>query len=907
MKAFPKDIRFKYAWRTYQQRILDNLDTHLEDGHLHVVAPPGSGKTVLGLEVAIRLDKACLILAPTIAIRNQWIQRLCELFLGQTVAPDWISTDIRKPGFVTAVTYQGLHAACSGTVDTEQLEQEDAEQLPPASKPMKRARLGDISKALLAKKVQTLVLDEAHHLKNAWWETLSKLKSKLNPIVVGLTATPPYDVSAAEWKRYIEINGPVDEEISVPELVEAGDLCLHQDYVHISLPTIQECEQIDGFRSKASTLFHEIKEDEQLLAAVESHPYWIAPLSQIDAIYGDLPAYSACLIYMASQGRTLSEEHQDIIGEQDLAIPLLDYTWMQRLLHFYIFSGNPHFAPFEEHRLHLENRLRRSGVLEQRSIDFLNNRAVTGRLTSSVRKLDSIKEIVDFEYAHLGERLRMVVLADYIRKEFYSSGSTNNLDINRLGVLPIFEKLRRTNTMKAKLAVLTGSIILIPSQAKEAFIQKAASIGIEDIRFTSVPYDANYLRVEPHERLKHQVVHVVTQLFQAGYIEVLIGTKALLGEGWDAPAINALILASFVGSFVLSNQMRGRAIRTEKGNPHKTSNIWHLVCLDPGLPNGGADFLSMHRKFKAFVGVSFHDDGGIENGVGRLDMPFDNLDGDRVAEINAAMFASAADRAGLEQRWNDALKQGVAMVEELKIPFRERVNYVETKSLYLTKTVRNATATVASAAVGYAETLLNNYDRIANNIHNLRELSWALLSIAAGGVVLFGRRAYFALQLYSRYRDISKDIQHIAEALLTTLVEADLIHTDASQLSVDAHVDRSGAVYCHLNGGSTFEKSIFIKALQELVDPIDNPRYLITREHRTARGKKQLDYHAVPEVIGKNKENAQHFQKQWIKKVGSTTLLFTRSVDGRKALLQARLKSLSAQFADEVEHVSKWL
>jgi superfamily II DNA or RNA helicase len=60
-----------------------------------------------------------------------------------------------------------------------------------------------------------------------------------------------------------------------------------------------------------------------------------------------------------------------------------------------------------------------------------------------------------------------------------------------------------------------------------------------------------------------------------------VGTKSLLGEGWDSPCINSLILASFVGSFVLSNQMRGRAIRIDKTNPDKVSNIWHLVSVEP--------------------------------------------------------------------------------------------------------------------------------------------------------------------------------------------------------------------------------------------------------------------------------------------------------------------------------------
>jgi superfamily II DNA or RNA helicase len=125
--TFPENIKFKYSWRKYQQRVLDHLQEHLEDRHLHVVAPPGSGKTVLGLEVALRLNKPTLILAPTLAIRNQWIQRFCELFLQTETIPDWISRDIRNPKFLTVGTYQGLHAACNNWKSNEEDEDDENE------------------------------------------------------------------------------------------------------------------------------------------------------------------------------------------------------------------------------------------------------------------------------------------------------------------------------------------------------------------------------------------------------------------------------------------------------------------------------------------------------------------------------------------------------------------------------------------------------------------------------------------------------------------------------------------------------------------------------------------------------------------------------------------------------------
>ena len=60
---FTEDIKFKYPWRAYQKKVLDDIDKHLDDNKLNIIAPPGSGKTVLGLEVIRRLNKPTLILS----------------------------------------------------------------------------------------------------------------------------------------------------------------------------------------------------------------------------------------------------------------------------------------------------------------------------------------------------------------------------------------------------------------------------------------------------------------------------------------------------------------------------------------------------------------------------------------------------------------------------------------------------------------------------------------------------------------------------------------------------------------------------------------------------------------------------------------------------------------------------
>jgi hypothetical protein len=59
-------MSFRKSWRVYQARLLDQLDRYLANKRFHLVAAPGSGKTVLGLEVVRRINQPTLVLAPTI-------------------------------------------------------------------------------------------------------------------------------------------------------------------------------------------------------------------------------------------------------------------------------------------------------------------------------------------------------------------------------------------------------------------------------------------------------------------------------------------------------------------------------------------------------------------------------------------------------------------------------------------------------------------------------------------------------------------------------------------------------------------------------------------------------------------------------------------------------------------------
>ncbi len=884
---FPQEAKFGFPWRAYQQRVLDEFDHHFVDDHLHVVAPPGSGKTLLGLEIARRLNQPTLILAPTSAIRDQWISRFCTFFLRTRETPNWISNTINSPEFLTVSTYQGLHAAFSK-------EQESSTG----------STQNQLIHTLTEIGFNTLVLDEAHHLKNAWWKTVTEIKTAINPKVVGLTATPPYDSTALEWRKYSELNGPVDSEISIPELVKAGDLCPHQDFVVLSEPTEQENQLISNRRERVANAFESLKKDPSLIRAIESHPAWDKPLDHQEWIYTNISNYSAILIFLHAVHGETAEEKRKIIGDESFDIPNFDYFWAERLLHFYLFQEDPHFASQEEHQQELLNRLKHHGTVHRRQISFQADDKTQKLLSTSVSKLESIQKVVDFEYRQLKDRLRCVILSDYIRKEIYGSSGTEPGRIDQMGVVPIFELLRQQRVDAYRLGVLTGSLVIISRQAVSRLT--LLSQQNESFRLSIKPFkiDDGYAEVSSNNH--HMLVQLVTQLFEAGDIRVLIGTKSLLGEGWDAPSINALVLASFVGSFVLSNQMRGRAIRTQRGNDTKTANIWHLACYNRDLPFGGPDYDKIKRRFRTFVGVSYDKGNQIENGLSRMLLPDQIQTGEEVDLQNDVTFQEAEKRSALKTNWNRAIDQGTKMVKQIKSPYKGPGTYKEMQRVYMGKSVQNASV-VGVALIAFlafqSTQVLNQLVNVPALRDDLGIILIAFLLIAIS--LYFGGLAVQSYRSYLTYENITRTTKTIGTALLNTLVNLELISTPKHHMIVATEKDQFGSVYCHLEGASMYEKSIFSDCLSELLGPVDNPKYIIVQENEKALFTKR-EHYPIPEVISKNAKQAKVLEHYWKQHVGDCTLVYTRNIEGRKILVKSRIATLTTQFENSVEEISSW-
>jgi len=882
-------MQFSGVWRDYQARVLHEMEDHLDDDRLHVVAAPGAGKTVLGLEIVRKLGRPALVFAPSLAIRDQWRERLAPLFMTELPGHCDVSRDLNDPKTLTLSTYQSLDSF------------------------RRSDELNSLIDSLNEQGDFTLVLDEAHHLRRAWWDCLNRLANELSDVkIVALTATPPYDASFAEWNRYETLCGPIDLEIGIPELVRNGDLCPHQDHVVLSEPTEDVLDLLARRRSAISDLWVELRADDALLDWLSAHPWLTSPREHLEAIFDAPEMLSAILILLGSAERPLPPEPLDLLGVSAKEMPLPSSFWLERLLDGLVFRQKDAFPLDDERRSSLEKRLQRNGLIEGKRVRLTHTRSVFRLLASSLGKMQSICEIARLEETALGEDLRLVVLSDHIRAGELPNSPTDPFEPAKLGVIPIFETLRRAGICEDHLAVLTGSLVLMPKLAAEDLAGVVSQLGLPEDAIRTKAIKACPGHIELSAASSADLTRAVTTLFQKGSVRILVGTQSLLGQGWDAPALNSLVLASNTASFVLSNQMRGRAIRTDPNNPDKVSNIWHLATIELGMDGlkdaiatsldwgvfndfdnaGLTDVGTVARRFRAFECISNGQSNLIENGLGRLGLnPSVSL-----SDQNAATFTLARDREAISDKWSQSLGDGDARshVRETAAP-----NYAP-RSLSWNDTLQSLLWT-ASGSAGMA---------IADQLRGVTSLETiGLVALGATGVATLASlpSLFKAGQLLWRNGSLESSLSQVAGVVLESLYKSgQLAGADYENAGFEIGSSIDGRKDIVVTGVSRAAERQIMMAIAEVLRPVQNPRYLLVR--RSWLGLfARTDYHPIPASVGARKEYAEKFAELWNARVGSSRLVFTRSAEGRKVLLKARMRSFAAGFQRSVDRRSAWL
>ena len=103
-----------------------------------------------------------------------------------------------------------------------------------------------------------------------------------------------------------------------------------------------------------------------------------------------------------------------------------------------------------------------------------------------------------------------------------------------------------------------------------------------------------------------------TRLLVAGTTGVLVGTRGLLGEGWDCPPVNVLVDLGVAATSVSTQQARGRSLRLDPRDPEKLASNWDVVCVAPDLVRGTADYERFVRRHLHLFAPA--EDGEIEAG-----------------------------------------------------------------------------------------------------------------------------------------------------------------------------------------------------------------------------------------------------------------------------------------------------
>jgi len=179
-------------------------------------------------------------------------------------------------------------------------------------------------------------------------------------------------------------------------------------------------------------------------------------------------------------------------------------------------------------------------------------------------------------------------------------------------------------------------------------------------------------------------------------------------------------------------------------------------------------------------------------------------------------------------------------------------------------------------------------------------------ALATGILLFFAPKAYKALKIYFLFGNTYKKTKKIANAVLSLLFETNRITTskDAIKLITEQYTDGQFVVY--IKGGSEHESTLFINILDEILAPIENPRYLLSNVNWFKRKIGFRSYYVVPSIFGKRKEEALLFHKHWRKHVDNSKLHFTRNLKGRKLLLKARLAHIMFQFKEVSKKAVTW-
>jgi superfamily II DNA or RNA helicase len=894
------------AFREYQVDALNRLDECRRAGRRRawLVLPPGAGKTLVGLEAARRRGGRVVVFVPTTAIQGQWV-RTWQQFMPQEVTA---GTDRDLRHGITVLTYQSL-AVFDSDSDSDasgnDVEPHDDRE-PPGDTPRDRDRPllsflhangRALIQALRSAGPVTVILDECHHLLETWGRVVADLLDELSGAdVIGLTATPPDSLTSAQAALVERLFGTPVRGAGLPAVVRAGYLAPFAELAFLTAPTPVEAEYIraeaerfaefrgdlldPGFAASAFLNWCDARFVTRTdAAAVESATGNGTGTGTVAVSWSQLEHEAQPLARAALRlhhdglldlppGARLREEHRTSPTAEDWVALLDDYVTgcLGR-------SADPRDQEaVDAIRAALPSigyRLTRRGIRAAQS-------PVDRVLARSDAKTDAAVEIAAAEAAELGERLRALILCD-----FESASATlparlvDVLDAQAGGAWLTLGKLAADpRTAALDPLMVTGRTVTAGVGTAAAFVAWAAA-RMPGLELAVEPDPEGVVARITGAWSPRDWVPLVTEYFQSGLCRVLVGTRALLGEGWDAHTVNAVVdltSATTVGAVV---QLRGRGLRLDPSWSDKTSNNWTVVCATGAHPKGTADWNRFVRKHEGYLAAA--DTGDIVSGVGHVDpafSPYAPPAADTFIAVNAAMLIRAGERDRTPERWS----VGRPYTDELVHTIRVR-------------TPRRTQTLVSDRPPGRPLPLPAPAGLEATNLHRLT--LWFAIN-----------RAVRLLADAAGPPPVSTFAYTVAEAM------RDCGLSEVGADAVRSATEPDGTYRIELAGVSTAVSLKFTRALDELVSPVDEPRWFIPRyelpplpeaprARRAAarawlRGRAPANvvvYHPVPAVFARPARRLDIFAGHWRRWISPGTPIATSTPEGEGVLVTHRGRS----------------
>lgn len=885
--------------RKAQREILDLVNRDKKDEKkLYVVSPPGSGKTITGLMIAVEMNVPTLVLAPNTAIQEQWVQKT-RFFIGADDAPIASSAhEDRLP--ITVLTYQSLartrdiaEGDRARLLDAWQAELEEAgesaanarawlrdyEERNPdrfwaslyrrwkGERLQGRAEGDVISEEALAlmrsfrdRGVGLVIFDECHHLLGYWAQMALKLVEVLeHPRILGLTATPPSadKLTDREVELHHELLHDIDFMLPTPAVVKDGHLAPYQDLAYFTRPAREEMAFVRGCSSALSDVLAQVERFEGTTLSA-----WLAGelegigRTQVAGEWRRRPVFlGAAVRYLKERGLPVRAdlaaladgplelaERADLVGRYAVRCLLVSGSGTDRRQYDDLSRA---FRP-------LGFQLTEKGLRRCQS--------TVGRLLAlSEAKMSALVSVLTHELG-VGTDVRALVITDFERSSATIAKEVSALLTEESGgaVAAMRALTSHEATDMLDPILVTGNTVLVDDDLLPVFEREAGAWlrrrGLA-IELTAHP-ETGFYRVTGRGGgwNTRNYVAMITELFERGVTRCLVGTRGLLGEGWDSLRVNTLIDLTTAATDMTVNQLRGRAIRLDPTVPRKVANIWDIVCLAPEFERGLSDYKRFARKHAGYYGLC--DDGAVEYGLGHIHPGLTETGPEDVA-LNAHVFnAEMLERSRDRDRIYDAWRVG------------EPYENSEWASLEL-----KLEKQLGNRAVQGGLGSMKGYELSAN-----------------------------------------EQLRNICMAVLEGLRKLGLLRDAKTALDVHERADRYFRIF--LDSSDPADMDLFSRCVSELFQPIGEQRYMIPRYEQVLhdtwlsrlmprvletyfrrKENRIAVYHPLPACFADAKAHAERFSDAWNRHVSPGRAVFTKRGKGEELVVQAKANRQSVDDA----------